>query len=329
MHMPPSVLAVDIGGAHLKAAHSGGMARTHAFELWKQPAGLPPVLGKLIATLPAFDLLAVTMTGELCDCFATKREGVLHILRCVEEAAPAAAKVRVWRTDATWADLGAARTLPLLCAASNWLALATFSGRFAPEGSAVLLDIGSTTTDIIPLVDGRPTPTGRTDAERLRSGELVYTGARRTPVCALLGAEGAAEWFATTLDVYLVLDLIAEDRDDGRTADGRPATRPHAHARLARMLGADAESCAQEETLRLANLVRDRQLGILRAALGKVTARLLKPPPTVVLSGSGEFLGRLVCRDTRLISLAEELGVEASQAACATALARLAAEHFA
>jgi probable H4MPT-linked C1 transfer pathway protein len=328
MHMPPSVLAVDIGGANLKAAHSRGMARTQAFELWKQPAALAPVLGKLIAALPAFDLLAVTMTAELCDCFATKREGVLHILRCVEEVAPAA-KVRVWRTDATWADLGAARQLPLLCAASNWLALATFAGRFAPEGGAVLLDIGSTTTDIVPLVNGRPMPAGRTDPERLRSGELVYTGVRRTPVCALLGAEGAAEWFATTLDVYLVLGLIAEDRDDCRTADGRPATCAHAHARLARMLGADAESCAEEETLRLASLVRDRQLGILRAALGKVTARLPQPPRTTVLSGSGEFLGRLACRDTRLISLAEELGAEASQAACATALARLAVEHFA
>ena len=37
---------------------------------------------------PAADRLAVTMTGELCDCFRTKAEGVLHILAAVDAAWP-------------------------------------------------------------------------------------------------------------------------------------------------------------------------------------------------------------------------------------------------
>ena len=81
-------------------------------------------------------------------------------------------------------------------------------------------------------------PLGRTDPERLQSGALVYTGARRTPVCAVLGGTAhpplrvAAEWFATMLDVYLLLGDIRENELDTNTADGRPATRAAAAARI-------------------------------------------------------------------------------------------------
>src|SRR6202030_2937868 len=113
---------------------------------------------------------------------------------------------------------------------------------FAPRGSGLLIDVGSTTTDVIPLSGGRAVPRGVTDAARLQTSELVYTGARRTPVCALVHEGVAAELFATTLDVYLTLGAFAEDSSTD-TADGRPATRPRAHARLARMRGGDAEPC--------------------------------------------------------------------------------------
>src|SRR5438046_1175169 len=71
-----SVLGLDIGGANLKAVHADGSARTVRFPLWKQPADLPAALSALLASMPHSTRLAVTMTGELCDCFATKREGV-------------------------------------------------------------------------------------------------------------------------------------------------------------------------------------------------------------------------------------------------------------
>src|ERR1700736_1378230 len=109
--MPRSVLALDIGGANLKAAHSGGSARLHPFELWKNPSGLADELGRVLQTLPGFDLLAVTMTGELCDCFATKREGVNAILDAVEAVA-GTAPARVWRTDGRLLDVGGAGATP-------------------------------------------------------------------------------------------------------------------------------------------------------------------------------------------------------------------------
>lgn len=326
-----TVLGLDIGGANLKAAHSRGGARLRPFALWKDAAGLPDALRALVRDGPLFDRIAVTMTGELCDCFESKRQGVHAILDAVEAAA-GAVPVRVWGTDGRFVDPAAARAAPLRTAAANWLALATYAGRHAPDGPALLLDVGSTTTDVVPLLDGRPVPRGRTDPERLRSGELVYTGVRRTPVCALLGAGGAAELFATTLDVFLVLGAIADNPGDTDTADGRPATAAAAHARLARMVCADLETTTAEERQRLAERVLLRQVYALTSSVEQVVKRLPGPPRTVVVAGSGEFLARPVLKEQRafppcrVVFLSEALGPEASAAACAHAVAVLAAE---
>src|SRR5262245_32221527 len=206
--MTRAVLGFDIGGANTKAAHSGGACLSRPFALWQDPEGLALrlLLRELRAALPPANELAVTMTGELCDCFASKREGVSRILSVVGDVA-GDMPVRVWRNDGSLVDLAAAQSGDaLLVAAANWPALATWAGRLVPSDPALLLDIGSTTTDIIPLHDGVPVAAGHTDTERLRTGELVYTGVRRTPVCAVLGNEGlASEFFATTHDVYVAL----------------------------------------------------------------------------------------------------------------------------
>jgi probable H4MPT-linked C1 transfer pathway protein len=330
--MPSSVLGLDVGGANLKAAHPSGIARSRPFALWKTPAALPDALRELLHGWPPYDLLAVTMTGELCDCFESKRQGVLAILDAVAAAA-GSTPVRVWLTEGRLVDLGGARSAPLLAAASNWLALATFAGRFAPRGPALLIDVGSTTTDVVPLLDGRPVPRGRTDPERLSCGELVYTGVRRTPLCALLGWRGAAELFATTLDAYTLLGRTPEDPADCDTADGRPATRANAEARLARMICADLETSTPREREEVAQRAHLRQVMGLEGSIECVAGRLPQPPESVILSGAGEFLaraalpGQQVVPTCPVVSLGERLGPEVSKAACAYALAVLAAEE--
>jgi probable H4MPT-linked C1 transfer pathway protein len=355
-----NVLGLDIGGANLKLAHTDGTARTVPFALWKQPRRLPAALRELVATAPPFDRVAVTMTGELCDCFETKREGVLAILGAVERALPRL-PVHVWRNDGTFTDLDSARASTAQVAAANWLATATFAGRYVPSGPAVLIDIGSTTTDLIPLDDGRPVPAAHTDPERLEARELVYSGVRRTPVCAVSPRYGkpalAAEWFATMHDIYVLRGDIDEDVDDTGTADGRPATREFAHARLARMRCADREELPLQPTQWLARRVAEDQLNGLVDALFEVAWRLPAYPAAFVVAGSGEFLARRVAarydtivrvRDQgmrppgyrcpprklppgtprpRQVRLSARLGRERSTAAAAYAVAVLAAER--
>jgi probable H4MPT-linked C1 transfer pathway protein len=327
-----AVLGLDIGGANLKAAHTGGATRHVPFALWKNPAGLAGTLRMIIDAVPAHDALALTMTGELCDCFESKREGVGAILAAV--ASVATAPVRVWTTDGSFIDMDKARSQPLKVASANWLALATFAGRFAPSGPALLIDIGTTTTDVIPLVDGRPKPKGRTDKARLETGELLYRGWRRTPLCAVM-EDGAAEWFATCLDVYLVLNMVPEDTADCDTADGKPATRAAAYRRLARMMCADLETCTHHECERLASLLNLRLVSGIAQSIISVSQRMRKPPVAVISSGSGEFLLPMANRSPfgselpkgSTVSLSQRLGPDVSAAACAYAVAALCSEQ--
>ena len=331
--MSASVIGLDIGGANLKAAHSDRLALTHPFPLWKQPEALAQALKSLVERLPHADHIAATMTGELCDCFGNKEEGVSHILASLHAAFPDKSML-LWRSDAQLIPIEAVGKDLRTSAAANWLALACFAARLAPKGPALVVDMGSTTTDIIPLMDGKPQPRGRTDLERIRSSELVYLGASRTPLCALLGPPYAAEWFACTQDVYLLLERTKEQPDDRGTADGRPATRPNAHARVARMLCADAKDLPDGATREIA-LQADRVLRqFVGTALKKCAESLLAPPETLILSGSGEFLLEQIVAETftplpRTLSFQAKFGDALSSSACAFSLAILTQEYLA
>lgn len=332
-----SLLALDIGGANLKAADGQGFAASHSFPLWQEPEGLADALRSLIGAGPHCRHLAVTMTGELADCFATKSEGVSAIVNAVEQAADGRL-VRVYLTDGSFVAPAEAVAQPLLAAASNWHALARFAGRYVPRGSGLLLDVGSTTCDLIPLVDGQPAATGRTDPERLAAGELVYTGVIRSPVCAVVPAfpwrnqqvPTAHELFATTWDAYLMLGDLPEEPERTDTADGRPATKAAARDRLARSICADREMFTFDDALAAATAITRAQVSRLGIALQGVVRRMPSPPATVVVAGQGEFLARRMLEKVKfapsIVSLAERLGGLVSQCATAHALAVLARE---
>jgi (4-(4-[2-(gamma-L-glutamylamino)ethyl]phenoxymethyl)furan-2-yl)methanamine synthase len=322
-------IGLDIGGANLKAATSTGLAVCRPFELWKYPDRLTSELIELVAGMPDAPL-AVTMTGELCDCFPTKRDGVRHILAATRAAFPDGV-IRVWSTAGGFVSVETALEGVLAVASANWHALATYAGRFVPKQSAILIDCGSTTTDIIPILDGLPAPRGTTDTERMFFGELVYTGSRRTPICAVLGSYVAAEFFATMHDAYLCLGRLPDEPDNCNTADGRPATSEFAHARLSRMLCGDPEITREGETLELAEYASAVQEKLIVDAVGKVASRLAARPEVFIVAGSGEFLVRSAGRFVpgfreKVKSLSDPLGSDVSTAACAYAVAVLAEE---
>jgi (4-(4-[2-(gamma-L-glutamylamino)ethyl]phenoxymethyl)furan-2-yl)methanamine synthase len=323
------VLALDIGGANLKAAHSAGVARSFTMGSWHDAPSLAAEIAGAIASLPAFDRLAVTMTAELCDCFATKREGVNAILDAVESAANKRG-VGVWSTDGTFVHPGVARAEPLRCAAANWHALAAYLAGLFPQGLSLLVDTGSTTTDIVRLRDGRVFAAGWTDPQRLVSGELVYQGASRTPL-AVLGPEIEfqgyryglmSEWFATTDDVYLLLGQHPEVPDKTATPDGRPRTRAAAAARIVRMIGADAEMIAPEDVETLAHVFAQAQRQRIAASILRVLEGQI--PERVIIAGSGDFVAHAAVEGalprTAVVFLRDRIGVAASHAACAFAL---------
>lgn len=325
--MTTQVLGLDIGGANLKAAHIGGIARTVAFPLWKQPERLTAELQSTIRAMPEHAVLAVTMTGELCDCFATGCAGVRAILQSVRAAA-GSMPIFVWCTSGQFLSFDEAMEAPLRVAAANWLAEAYLLAQQFCDERVLLIDTGSTTTDIAYLNRAVPEPRARTDVERLATGELVYTGMRRTPICAVLGMSVAAEFFATMMDAYLLLGHLPENVDDCDSADGQPMTRARAHARIARLRCADVECFSEADARDLAEqAVRVQQSAVLAACRRVLADR--PPVERVIVAGSGEVLGRHVAQqlDRRATSLADTFGTGLSEAACAYAAAVLLAQE--
>lgn len=328
-----AVLGLDIGGATLKACDALGQARSLPFPLWKHPDQLSAALRSLIAPFQPVDL-AVTMTGELCDCFETRAAGVRSILDALVEAHPHPDRIWVWQTErgfVRWSEAGP------MAAAANFMALAQWAATQVPIGTGLCIDIGSTTTDIIPIRDRAATPIGRSDPDRLASGELVYVGIERTPLCALLPTvrlngrvhRTMAEWFATTQDVYLTLGDLSERTAHHATADGRPATVPLARDRLARMIGADRSCFTSQDAIAIAEQAREAQLARIDDAIAQVVDESLGGRVDhVIITGSGEFLARLLrgrgpLKSARWTSIAERWSHAVSQAACAFAVASL------
>ena len=335
------VIGLDIGGANIKASDGEAVSVSVPFPLWQNRVGLREALRDLLNRFNKPERIAAAMTGELADCFLTKRDGVAQIIDSLVTAA-GHVPVQIWQTGGEFVDHETACELTPLVAAANWHALATWAGRMAPGKTALLVDVGSTTCDIIPIENGIPMPAGRTDPERLISGELVYTGVSRTPLCAVtdtLPYRGqhvplAAEVFATMLDAYLLLGRIPEGPESRETANNQPATIDGAHDRMARMICADRHEVTLDEVREMAQAAADQQSARIGTALDRVLRNLPDRCRLVLTSGEGEFLAQdLTAASSHLdgattISLAKALGPTHSRAACAFALARLGRERI-
>ena len=339
------VIGWDIGGVNTKmACVVGGQildVRSRPFELQQAPAALESVLRDLVlqagapsrppgisAAGPAFGA-AVTMTAELSQIFRRKRDGVAFVLDAVAAAFPGAA-VRVFAADGRFLAPDEARRAPLAVAAANWAATAHMVASSYPD--ALLVDIGSTTTDIIPIVGGRVAARGWTDPDRLASGELVYTGALRTPVEAIVrevpyGAGTAAvsaEGFALIGDVHVWRGALDAAHFTVATPDGRPATREFAGERIARVICADTDLLDEVGVSRIADAVASAQVSLVAASIQRVRTR--HPAlHTAVVAGLGAFIGDAAAQAEGLavVHLASQVGSAAARCAPAAAVALL------
>jgi len=331
------VLGWDIGGVNTKlAAVDAGRViavREAPFELQRAPRTLSFLLRRLAAdVVGAADVVhAVTMTAELSQMFRTKRDGVCFVLDALEEAF-AGAPIRVFTVGGSFITPAHARERALEVGAANWMATAMAVSTHHPD--AVLVDIGTTTTDIVPIVAGRVRATGVTDLDRLGTGELLYTGVVRTPVEAVVrhvNARGArvavsAEGFALTGDVHVWRGDLAEAEYDAPTPDGRPATREFAGERLRRVVCADRDMLCDDEVSAIAACVAQRQIEQVAEAIRSVV-RAHPALACAVVTGRGAFLAAAAAREAQLGVrwLSSDLGADAARSAPAVAVALLCA----
>jgi probable H4MPT-linked C1 transfer pathway protein len=334
------IAGFDVGGAHLKVTRAENdrivQAATIAMPLWLGLDRLTTALREASAVYAGADLNAFTMTGELADIFPSRDGGVATLLRLISQHFPSGGNL-IYAGRSGFVGAGQAARLGSDIASANWHATAAMVAKIV--GDALFVDMGSTTTDIIPIRDGRAVGEGYTDAERLMTGELVYTGFTRTFLFGVASSTPVRgrmtplmnEYFASIADVHRIMGVLDEDDDKLASADGREKTPEASMARLARMVGRDAAGLSPSEWRDVARWFSEQQLRTVHDAAFRVAGKIVEDAP-VVAAGTGRWqIKRLAERmERRFIDFADIIPAddairgEASSAAPAAVVALLA-----
>lgn len=296
-----ATLGWDVGGAHLKASLISPRGEVLwvcqvSCPLWRGMVELEKAFGEVFRQLESVPLRhAVTMTGELVDIFINRHIGVMHIAQFMVDHLHG--EVLFYSAQKGFVEIAEVSLYADSIASANWHASASLVAKSIKN--AVLLDIGSTTSDLILIKAGLVDSHGFTDAERMRFDELVYAGVVRTPLMALCQkvmfdnhlVNVVAEHFATTADVYRLTGELAIEDDMASTADSAGKTELDSARRLARMVGHDVEEFDISAWRALAYEFRSLQMVRLQEALGHIE---IDPSIPLVGAGSGRFLVRAI-----------------------------------
>lgn len=305
--MNTDIIGWDIGGAHLKIAHIDANGQIKSVQQLKCPLwqGLDRLKEAIEVAEKQLDVVSlnhcyhsVTMTAELVDFFESREHGVETILSLLKQIIGAD---RLWvfcGRDGLLDDNQLSPKHFQLIASANWLATAMFIADSLP--TALMIDIGSTTTDIVAIENHQVSSSAMSDYDRLLTDELVYTGIVRTPVMAINDHcyfDGnrvplMAEYFATMADVYRLCNELPDHADQSETADGGPKSFVASARRLARMIGRDQHSAPMKQWVALAKLLRCRQLETISCATHRVLSTMVEVEIPVIGAGIGRFLVR-------------------------------------
>ena len=295
----------DIGGAHLKLA----LYSENQMQVFQWPCPLWRGLQELVSCLTlAFRKIPedawvhhVTMTGELVDIFEDRHVGVAKIVDTFQRIMPSGHQLRIFAGDnlLTTNEL-IANTQQV--ASANWLASGRLLSRY--RENTLFIDVGSTTTDLLLIRNGEPGNSGYSDAERLRTGELVYTGVVRScvnTICKAIPFHGEqvplmAENFSVSADVYRILETLPAHADSGDTMDGQAKDKIASMRRLARMIGEDFRDVDVGEWERAADYISSQQRKMITVQASRFLERL-GGEKSIVAAGVGRFLIQQIARE--------------------------------
>lgn len=312
------ILGLDIGGANTKAALIAykdkhiiqSSSFLEYFPFWEQNLkNLDELFQRIIAyfkftseMLQSLSIIAITITAELSDAFQTKREGILTLLKVLRKVFDEE-KLAFISTENRFVKLEHVKKNPLSIAAANWVSTSMFLGKFEPN--CILIDAGSTTIDLIPIVNSKPATIGKDDLNRLLNHELIYTGGLRATIPSITHfvpyrgnrVRISFEKFALISDVHLILENISEDEYLNDTADNRSTSMDDCFARLSRIICSDLDAISKEELITIANYIYEKQLTLIKEEIEIFMINLtnrhpqFKRKPLIVITGlSANFL---------------------------------------
>ena len=315
-----TILGLDIGGANTKAAlvqfsNSKILDSIHYveyFPFWEKKLNeIPKIFKNIISifknknfSLKNIDYIAITITAELSDAFQTKREGILTILTALGKVFEKE-KMFFISNSGKFLDYIAAKSEFSNIAAANWMSTSLFLGQFISQG--ILIDAGSTTIDIIPIVNSVPVAKGKDDISRMLNHELIYTGGLRATIPSITQfvpykeklVRISFEKFALISDVHRILNNISEIEYINDTADNRSKSIEDCYARLARIICMDFETITKDELDEIAYYIYKKQIEIVSDEIQKFITELIKRVPlfernlSFVITGiSANFLAK-------------------------------------
>jgi uncharacterized hydantoinase/oxoprolinase family protein len=132
------------------------------------------------------------------------------------------------------------------------------------------------------------------------------------------------EYFANSADVHRILGALPDGADKMPSPDGREKTIGASRARLARMIGHEAEDGAAPEWDELAAWFAEAQIrAVVDAAFLRLSRHDLPAAAPVVAAGIGESVTGEVARRLRrsCVGFSSAIGAPAEAAQCAPAVA--------
>ena len=347
-----NVLGLDIGGANIKAAFletKNAKLIEHRelieyFPIWKknknQLQNLLYRINKNLSKSILLDGVGITITAELSDAFKTKKEGIKHILETIIEVFTNVPKFIV-DVEANLLSVEDAIQKPYRVASANWAATGWMISKLIKN--CITIDVGSTTTSIIPIVNGKVYAKGKTDLEKLQNGELVYSGSIRTNVATInnwipvngINTRVSSEFFAQSGDVHIILENIIKEDYITETPDNRGKTKIESMARLARVVCADIEMLTEQEITEMAKFVYDKQVDQIAEGLEQVSNRvrtLTQNKLKLVVTGLGrKFLAKKAAEKIgfrNIIDMDEYLGDKSAIGSTSVAVGLMVASNL-
>jgi len=247
------------------------------FPMWLKKDELKKaLLGLVNEEIDDIDAVGICMTAELVDAYKTKEEGVIDIATKSKDS---------FEVPVGFIGLNGVLEFddvvknPDEVAAANWVATSKIAARIA--SNCIMIDTGSTTTDIIPIKEGSECAKGRSDLERLKTGELVYSGTLRTNVAALVDKvplngdyiRVSSELFAINADVQMVLGNIKEEDYSCDTPDGAGKSKVDCMRRISRVICGDLNMLSESDIEKIAEYIYQKQVEKVAEALLEVSKR--------------------------------------------------------
>ena len=316
---------MDIGGANTKAAllnyENNRLIDSNSyieyFPFWEQSmTNISEMFERIITnfilklghSIKEINYIAITITAELSDAFQTKREGIITILDALAKIYPKNC-MKFINHDAFFYSFEEAKRDVNKISAANWVSTSLFLGNHAKN--CILIDAGSTTIDIIPILRGKPVAKGYNDITRLLNHELIYTGGLRATIPSITHfvpyhqkmVRISFEKFALVSDVHRILNHISEKEYLNDTADNRSKSLEDCYARLSRIICMDIESLSKEELDEIARYIHEKQLELIEKEFSLFYTALIKryadfkQEPLFIITGlAADFLIKQVLK---------------------------------